>query len=58
MNKTWNICVRLLGKVGGDGVARTDRILREPVMKIIIKVVLLKIELRCSGIASNRKIPF
>ena len=29
----------------GDGVARTDRILREPVMKIIIKVVLLKIEL-------------
>ena len=45
MNKTWNICVRLLGKVGGDGVARTVRILREPVMKIIIKVVLLKIEL-------------
>ena len=53
-----NICVRLLGKDGGDGVAGADRILGEPVMNIIIKFFLLKIELRCFGIASNRKIPF
>ena len=40
-----NICVRLLGKDGGDGVAGADRILGEPVMNIIIKFFMLKIEL-------------
>lgn len=37
-----NICVRLLGKDGGDRVAGADRILREPVMKIIINFFFAK----------------